>query len=98
MTTPIKPQKHINSAIYTAIRRVCIDLVDKSQEAKDLYAEFDRLMGTVKGKMPLKDWNNIHDMFIAAACTYGDEMFRMGITLGSDPSAILDLPDEDGDL
>jgi hypothetical protein len=53
-----------------------------------------RMSDIFPSKYVKKVYNNISDMFFAAACHYGDEMFRLGIMVGREPEVILDLPDD----
>jgi hypothetical protein len=93
MTLPITPKKPINKEIYDILETYFMEMIEVSEEAKAVHERWTELLAQIEGKVPLRVYNAISDMFFTAACHYGNEMFRLGIMIGREPEVILDLPD-----
>lgn len=83
----------INEKVYELLKVYFLEAIETSPDAEALYDKFQDLVQGIDLKTPPKVRNDISDMFMNAACHYGDEMFKLGIMIGRDPSIILELPD-----
>jgi hypothetical protein len=91
----LKLYEPANPRLYAMLRQTCYDMIEQTPEAKDFQAQHVDHLEFLHGTIDATLYSEIQDLIWQVAVHYGEAMFDLGVTIGCDPSAILDLPDTD---
>ena len=83
----------MNKKVYEAVESECMGNIEAGEEAQRLFALRETLDKAIREKIGFSSVQLLDDLVGGLIVLYGEQMFKYGLEIGSNPMAALTLPD-----